>query len=342
MYADFIVDQIIEESQTIKSFYLKRGDKQPLETYHPGQFITLQIAPGTTGKTYTRNYTLSDSPTKPYYRLTIKKEPEGVVSGFLHSEIQVGDKLQVSKPNGQFYLSNQVQNPILLLSGGVGITPMLSMLEYVVTEQPNRPVYFLHSSSNKEVQPMQARLKELTEQNPYLKVEIYHTKPTAQEVAGTDYDFEGVITLESLKRYAQQTGLETYLCGPVGFMETMYTHLLELGIPTDKIFYEFFGEGKPLGQTPVFKDADTNTFEVSFTKSDKRTRWEGAQTNLLELAEDTGLAPEFGCRMGTCSSCEVSIKKGSVTYDPEPFLEVPEGKVLLCCAQPTSNVEIEI
>lgn len=339
MYTDFIVDKIERESETIKSFYLKKKDNQPLDSYLPGQFISLKVQPN--GNTYHRNYTLSDSPDKAYYRLTVKKEDEGKVSGFLHNEVKVGDSLELSKPGGNFHLSGNTNTPVVLLSGGVGITPMLSMLEYVVACEPQRPVYFVHSSLNKTVQHTLTRIKDLAQQYDNVQVSIHHTQPTLDEIAGQDYDHKGFITATHLQNLLPDNTPEVYLCGPVSFMEAMYGHLLELDFDKNNIFYEFFGEGKALGIDPTFKDSQTNTFTVKFTESGTEATWNGEQPALLDFAEAEGLTPEFGCRTGTCFACETTLIKGKVSYDPEPFLEVPEGKVLLCCAQPASDVEIE-
>lgn len=161
-YKNFLIDKIVVESSTIKSFYLKPVDGSEPKKYLPGQFVSVKVKPVGYQKTIVRNYTLSDAANKSYFRLTIKREKNGIVSRYFHDEIELGDKIEVSSPAGQFHLRNNDAKPVVFLSGGVGITPMLSMLEEIVGNESSREVFFLHSSLNKSVQPMMVRLQEIS------------------------------------------------------------------------------------------------------------------------------------------------------------------------------------
>ncbi len=342
LFRKFIVDNIVTESSTIKSFYLRRSDGEPVENYLPGQFITLRVKPDDTDGELVRNYTLSDSPGKTYFRLTIKREERGQVSRYFHDVLAAGDCIEVSKPIGNFHLSGNSAKPVVLLSGGVGITPMLSILEYILAHEPARRVFFLHASRNKAVQPMLPRLRELVSRQGNVYLSIHHSQPAPDEQPGIDYDYAGLITKEHLQSVLPAIPIDYFLCGSGKFIETLYQYLQELGISEESIRYEFFGEAKALGSKRVQVDLNTNHFKVTFTKSGKDVSWDSSQPSLLDLAESVGLAPEFSCRMGTCSTCESTLLTGTVLYDPEPFMEIPVGKLLLCCSTPVSDVEIDL
>ncbi len=342
MYKEFIIDQIVQESTIIKSFYLRRADDRPLDSYLPGQFVTLRVRPDNTTQEYSRNYTLSDCPGKEYFRLTIKREEQGIVSKYMHDVLQAGDQIDLSKPHGDFHLSINHSRPAVLISGGVGITPMLSMLEYITAYEPDRRVLFIHASRNKAVQPMLARLRELTVMYKNLYLSVHHSEPTSDEREFIDYDFTGFISRTYLASVLPEVEMDYYLCGPLGFMETMYQYLRELGVDEKSIRYEFFGKGKRLSVSATKADSNSGSFTVKFNQSDVEIDWNDTQPSLLDLAESVGLTPAFSCRMGTCSSCESILQKGAVKYDPEPFVEAPAGKVLICCSQPVSDVVLEL
>lgn len=339
-YKIFLIDKIVVESSTIKSFYLKPEDGSKPKKFLPGQFVSVRVKRAGNQDTVVRNYTLSDSPNKSYFRLTIKREENGTVSHYFHDEIEVGDKIEVSNPGGQFYLKNDKAKPVVFLSGGVGITPMLSMLEEMVATENSREVFFLHSSLNKSVQPMLPRLKEISKMKENIYLSIFHTEPTSNEIQGIDYDFKGFIKQNDLETWLPKTDLDYYLCGPEGFMRTMFGFLINLGVSEDRIYYEFFGDAKKLGVAT--QDFSKGAYRVRFSKSNIEVDWNEDNYSILELAEKSGLTPAYGCRMGTCETCELNLLSGSVEYDPEPSFEVSAGMVLICCARPQSSIEIEL
>lgn len=339
-YKNFLIDKIVAESSTIKSFYLKPDDGSEPKNYLPGQFVSVKVKPTGFAETIVRNYTLSDSPNKSYFRLTIKREENGVVSRYFHDEIEVGDLIEVSHPAGQFYLKNNDAKPVVFLSGGVGITPMLSMIEEIVATKSSREVFFLHSSLNKSVQPMLSRLKEISKIQENFYLSIFHTEPTSDEIEGVDYDFKGFITQNDLETWLPKIDSDYYLCGPEDFMQTMFGYLINLGVSADRIYYEFFGEAKKLGATT--QNTSNGAYRVKFAKSNIEIDWCEDNYSILELAENSGLKPDYRCRMGTCETCELNLLSGSVEYDPEPSFEVSEGKVLICCAKPKTDIEVDL
>lgn len=342
MFREFILNRIVKESSIIKSFYFKSLDNKALANYLPGQYAIFRIKVKGSDEKFIRNYTISDAPGKDYYRFTIKRENHGKASKYFHDVLSVGDTIEISNPSGDFHLTKNSSKPVVLISGGVGITPMLSMLEYMTANEPSRKIFFFHASLNKSVQAMFSRLKDLNNDNENLHLSIHHSEPDNDEQINIDYDYEGFITKKYLESALPKTEMEYYLCGPLVFMEIMFQFLTDLGVEEEKIKYEFFGEGKKLSNKPVFVDSNTNNFKVKFTKSNKEVYWDDNQSSILELAESAGITPEFSCRMGTCSTCESSLLNGDVTYDPEPFMETPEGSVLICCSKPTSDIEIEL
>lgn len=340
MFDTFYINAIEEESTTIRSFYLKTKNESKLKSYFPGQFITVKL-PINEEETITRNYTISDQPNETHFRLTIKREAQGKSSRYFHDTLMVGNEIEVSEPLGNFHLDTNSERPVVLISGGVGITPMLSMLEYMTTHQPNRKVTFIHSSLDNNVRPFKNRLTELEHQNNSLDVSIFHTHPLGNEKKGIDYNFEGYVTQEELAK-TTSIAADYFLCGPVGFMEVMYDHLIALDIDKQTIYYEFFGEGKTLGEQPLFTDSKTTNYKVTFTQSDKEVDWTDEANSLLDLAEANGINPPSSCRMGTCSTCMTPLTEGKTEYEPEPFMEAEEGNIFICVAKPTSDIKIPL
>lgn len=339
MYREFIIQKIVSESLHIKSFYLEPKDNQPLNYFLPGQFLTLKIPRPETD--LIRTYTVSSRPGLPYYRITVKREDQGQASPLLHDTLHTGDTLWVRDPAGQFHLNLNSSNPVMMISGGVGITPMLSMLAYIQDKQPNRKVIFIHASRNQEVQPMTAQLYEWTQTLPNFRLIRIHSQPLASEKQGQDFDFQGRINPEILSSHLDTDIEDYYICGPRGFMEVAYADLINLGISPEKIHYEFFGESKKLSPSPTIIPS-TEEFTIEFSASGKTAAWTNQHDSILELAESLGLSPDYSCRIGTCMTCESQLLEGKVKYDPEPFVDVPEGSVLICCSQPQSNLKIDI
>lgn len=342
MFESYVVAKIIQESTTIKSFYLKHATKNQLENYLPGQFVTVQV-PLKDGKgILTRNYTLSDAPGKDYYRLTIKREDQGEVSRYFHDHLKAGDRLRLSKPLGNFHLKMESEKAVVLLSGGVGITPMLSMLHYILEHQWNRKVYFIHSSLNQSVQPFAQWLRQVESNHDQIHLTISHTLPEPNEQENIHFQHQGLLVREDLKKLIPEEEAEYYLCGPIAFMDSMFTHLTELGINDSHIFYEFFGEKKLWGEKNPDITSSNSNYEVFFKQTGLRMEWNNAFSNILDFAEANSLEPPSSCRMGTCLTCETALVKGTVQYNPEPFMDVPDDRILICCSRPTSDVEIDM
>ncbi len=339
MFQEYIIYKIRFESTTIKSFFLKPKNKIHNHDFLAGQFVNIKITLPDTSDELIRSYTLSNRPKEKHLRLTIKKEPFGKVSGYLHNMARVGDSVMISKPIGSFHLRPESDNPVVLISGGVGITPMLSIAEYIELYQAGRKVYFLHSSMNKQVQPMRKWLSRIKETNTNFQLSIFHSDPVDDERVNIDYDYLGHITKNHLPVDGRA---EYFVCGPEGFMKNMIAYLKELEVDESKIYSETFGTQVKPGTEKVLSDTETKAFEVMLTKSNNRLIWKKGMGSLLELVESAGLKPDSSCRMGTCSTCQSKLIKGTYEYDPEPLMETDQDNILICCAKPTSDMEIAL
>ncbi|GAB3219938.1 2Fe-2S iron-sulfur cluster-binding protein [Spirosoma arcticum] len=348
MLRPFRVTKKVQESQTIRSFYLEPADGQAIDDYQPGQYITLRLTLPGRVEPVLRSYTLSAAPGQSFYRITIKREGSvtepGLVSGFLHDQVEVGDILSVAAPKGNFILSAVSRRPVVLLSGGVGITPMLSMIETIAQEPNPRFVWFLHSSLNEQVQPMGQRLRKLALVHPHIRMHIHHSQPTPWETPGQEYDAIGQLDLAFLRSYLLDHDADFYLCGPAGFMEALYDGLRTWGVPDEHIFYEYFGEGKSLSPSPRadFSNSLATTFRVELARSGQVLRWQNSTDSLLDLLEANAIYLPNNCRQGTCMTCSTGLVSGQVRYKPEPLAEPFEGDILVCCARPESDLVLDL
>lgn len=347
-----VIDKV-QESQTIWSFYLKPADGTPVANYLPGQHIIVRLQiPGKAGPIQ-RSYTLSDAPGHDYYRITVKRQgtrdQPGLASSFLHDHIDIGDTIWISEPLGGFALKAQERRPVVLLSAGVGITPMLSMLEAIAAEPDPRQVSFVHGSRNAGEQPMSARLRSLARMHAHIRVSIHHSQASATEIPGEDYDTIGRIDLDFLQWHLTDLDADFYICGPASFVRTLVNGLKSRGISDSQLFCAYFSGNEnavPAFQqsTPIFVEEDLNilTRTVSLTQSGRSFAWADGYGNLLNLLEKHDIYPMSSCREGTCMSCSTRMISGTVTYDPEPFGDPFEGEILLCCARPETDIELDL
>ncbi|TCJ06067.1 NO-inducible flavohemoprotein [Cytobacillus praedii] len=250
-FKNFKVEKIVQESECIKSFYFKPADGGKVSNYIPGQYISLKLTniPGQ-HFTHIRQYSLSTSPNSEYYRISVKREdeintkPAGIVSTFLHNELKIGDFVEISAPAGDFVLEESNDKSILLLSGGVGITPMLSMLNHL--EDKNKQTVFVHAAINGHVHAFLDEVKQIDLNNNAISSFICYEKPTALDREEKRFDKEGFITADWLKTIVSDKDSIVYMCGPVVFMQAMFETLLQAGFKRENIRYEFFGPAMEL------------------------------------------------------------------------------------------------
>ncbi|MBC8337662.1 MAG: 2Fe-2S iron-sulfur cluster binding domain-containing protein [Alphaproteobacteria bacterium] len=355
----FVVDSMAEESRTVTSFYLRPEDGGAVPAYKPGQFLSFQLDVPGHDKPVVRSYTLSDSPSGlengKLYRLSIKREPApkdqpdlppGAASNYFHDHVTVGSTLSVIAPAGDFFLHEDRDGPVVLMSGGVGLTPMISMLNHIVDQGAERPVWFLHGVQNGSEHAFRDHVRQLAETMENVRAHMVYAEPGPGDVLGRDYDAEGFITTQMLESLLPGPDCDFYLCGPPPFMKALYNALLGWGVQESRIFYEFFGPATVLkdapAPTPVAADS-VGGVEVVFQKSGVTVAWDGLQESLLVLAEAHGVEADSACRSGVCQTCACRLVEGEVEYTNEDaFLPDDESEILICSSVPKGKVILDL
>lgn len=345
-WRSFALTRIEDESSVIRSFYLQPESKEGLAEFDAGQFITIGVTPEGSEKQLTRTYTVSSAPGEKHYRISVKREAEGVVSKYLHDEIKVGDSINIKNPVGEFYLDPTEIRPAVLLAGGVGVTPMISMAQHVmkhgVITRHFRPLHIFHAAQTIEQRAFASEFKNL-EANTQGEIRYYSliSQPTSSDKLGKDFNGSGYITAEILRQTLPLDDYDFYLCGPAPFMQSMYDSLMSLGVADDKIFAESFGpallERKQDEQEQQLQAKEAENSIIKFTKSGFQQTWSKGEESLLEVAENHGLTPNFSCRNGVCGSCAVKLISGSVSYRNKPNAQHQDDEVLICCAVPAEG-----
>lgn len=347
VYLDYEIVDIIPESDLISSFHLCRVDGKSLASYEPGQFLPIRLAlPGKPELAF-RTYTVSDAPGADSYRLSIKREGgDALVSNFFHDQVQIGDHIQAMAPRGKFILNQASDRPVVLISAGVGITPMIAMTNFIINEGARtrnfRRTYFIHGARNSQAHAFACHVRDLADEHDNLIVHTRYSAPTEDDRLAEIHDSEGHVDIALLKRLLPLDDYDFYLCGPQAFMQSLYDGLIELGIRGERIHYESFGtatvlkhDAAPTQPAQAAEPAD-GPVAVRFAGSDIDTTWTPGQGTLLDLAEAAGLNPNFSCRSGICGTCATSIKCGHVDYLEEPTAPHGDDEVLICCSTPRS------
>ncbi len=359
-WRDFRVSQRAFEdaAQSQCSFYLQPVDGEPLPAFNPGQFLTfnLDIMPGrslgTAGpRVITRCYSLSDRPDPAHYRVTIKRVPApadhpefapGQSSNHFHDRVRVGDILRVKAPGGHFFIDPNPNVPAVLIGGGIGITPMMSMLRWCLGQQPQRAVHLYYGLRNSREHAFKAQLEDMAVSHPELRLNIVYSRPAETDVLGRDYQHPGHVNVELLQSTLPQGRHQFYVCGPPAMMETLVPALAAWGVPVADIHHEAFGPAsvKLPGVANAAAPAVAEV-EVQFQRSGRTLLWNGQDASLLDFAERHGIDVESGCRSGGCGSCETRLLDGTVQYDHAPDHDVAAGHCLLCVGRPSSALVLE-
>jgi ferredoxin-NADP reductase len=347
-----------DAARTQCSFHLQPVDGQPLPAFRPGQFLTfsLEVAAGADGeeparRAITRCYSLSDRPDPAEYRVTIKRVPAppdhpefapGLSSNHFHDHVQIGDILRVKAPAGHFFIDTDPNVPVVLIGGGIGITPMVSMLRWCIANQPQRPVHLYYGLRNSDEHAFKSTLEDMAASHLALRLHVVYSRPLAADVPGRDYQHAGHVDVELLRQTLPHGRHQFYVCGPPAMMQTLVPALAEWGVPVADIHYEAFGPasvklpGAPEPATPVAAGV-----EVKFQRSGRTLVWTGRDTSLLDFAERHGIEVESGCRSGGCGSCETRLLDGSVQYEHTPDHDVAAGHCLLCVGRPATSLVLE-
>ena len=355
-FRTFVVEhKVIEDAaQSVCSFYLKPEDGQALPAFAPGQFLTFRLeVPGADGSSgqLLRCYSLSDAPRPDGYRVSIKRAlppadsnfPQGRSSSFFHDHVAVGSRLQVRAPSGHFHIDHG-EVPVVLIGGGIGITPMLSMLNWVVAEQPGREVWLFYGVRHSRELVMRAHLEALSAAHPNFHLHFCISNPLPEDVNGRDYHHRGRIDVPLLRMQLPLKPFHYYICGPAPLMESLVPALEEWGVPDAHIHFEAFGPASVKRKQPAVQPVSTainSDIVVTFTKSGKQLHWQPGDGSLLEFAESNGISVDSGCRAGGCGSCQTSIRAGEISYRQEPEFDPEPGSCLLCVSIPKTSITLE-
>lgn len=362
VFRDYHVVAKVTESDVITSFTLALSDGAATPVYQPGQYLVFRLP--VDGDTVLRNYSVSGDPADArVLRIAVKREPApaalahvpaGLGSNHLHDHVQVGDTLNAAGPMGDFVLSEDTQRPVVLLSGGVGLTPMMCMLHRLVKSSQRR-VFFIHACENGKVHAFADEVQALASMREGVLVHFCYRNP---EAADQGFHSQGLLTRKQLQALLPLDDYDFYLCGPSAFMQANWRILRGLGVDKQRIHYEFFGPATVLEETeqpemvtalpaapepePAVAGAAEGSLQVSFMPSGTTIAWTDECASLLELAELSGLNPNFNCRSGLCNTCMSTLVSGELEYFEPPLDDPPPGRMLLCCSRPLGPVVIEI
>ena len=344
------VTAITRESDEVISIRLEDPERVPPPPARPGQYLTVRVKPDQSQRPLLRNYSMSGPPGADHYRISVKREPRGSVSGYLSTRLSVGDQLDIAAPRGTFILDRS-RAPVLLISAGIGATPVLAMLHELVREHSDREVWWLHGSRNGREHPFAAEARDLVASLPRSRSWVYYSRPGPDDVLGQGFDRTGRLTGSVLTELDPPRAAEAYLCGPAPFMDDISAGLSSLGIEAAHLHTEPFGPAP--GQTPGIAAAPARAPHppagqpghgptVAFARSDLAIRWSDDYGSLLELAEACDVPVRWSCRTGVCQTCETTLIAGTVGYRPDPVEPPPDGSVLLCCSQARGDVVLDL
>jgi len=349
-FRPLVVTVIDHESADVLSLTMQRPDGQPLEAPLPGQYIVLRLQP-TTGAPLFRSYSLSGPlSNERSYRISVKIEPNGMAGTYL-SHVRVGDTLDVSLPRGSFVLRSG-ETPVVLLSAGIGVTPVLAMLYALTTARSTRPVLWLHAARDRQHHPFAADVRHLVLALRHGRSYVCYSRPGSGDKIGEDFDATGHLSRSILDEVGISRDADVYLCGPTPFMTDMKEALATVGVTPERIHVEIFNGSEAMtpgvvGATarvphPPKDDANTGPL-VSFARSGVTAHWKASTyQSILELAEACDVPVRWACRTGVCHNCETGLISGQVVYGPEPLEKPADGNVLVCCSQPIRDVVIDL
>jgi ferredoxin-NADP reductase/MOSC domain-containing protein YiiM/ferredoxin len=344
------VTAITRESDSVISIRLEDPAGAPLPAARPGQYLTLRVRPVEDERPLLRNYSLSGPPAGGFYRITVKHEVDGAASGYLHARLAVGDRLDVAAPRGTFLL-DAAQGPVLLISAGIGATPVLAMLQALAEEHSEREIWWLHGARSSREHPFAAEARALLAALPNGSAHVYYSRPGPADVEGRDYDAVGRLTAPVLAELDPPRDAAAYVCGPAPFMDEMSAGLAAMGIGAARIHTEPFGPAP--GSTPGIAATPARTPHppagepgsgptIEFARSNLAIPWSSDYTSLLELAEACDVPVRWSCRTGVCHSCETTLIAGDLDYSPDPVEPPADGSALICCSQPRDGVVLDL
>jgi len=344
------VTAIEHESDSVISIRFENPDGEPLPAARPGQYLTLRIQPEGAARPLLRNYSLSGPPDGGYYRIAVKREHDGAASNYLHRRLAPGDQLDVAAPRGTFIL-DESEDPVLLISAGIGATPVLAMLNALAAQHSGREVWWLHTARCGHEHSFAAEARALLARCPNTRIRVYYSRPSAEDREGRDFDMAGRLTPTLLLELEPPRNAEAYLCGPTMFMNEVSAALASIGLDASRIHTEPFGP-EP-GLTPGIAATPARTPHlpsgprgdgptIEFARSDLSVPWSNDFGSLLELAEACDVPVRWSCRTGVCHNCETTLIAGDLDYNPDPVEPPAEGSALICCSRPRDDLVLDL
>ncbi|MGV9891824.1 MOSC domain-containing protein [Streptomyces sp. NPDC003395] len=347
------------EAEDVVSFDLADPDGVRLPDFAAGQFLTLSLHIPGIARPVVRTYTVAGRTEDGLgYRVAVKRAPapagasgvpDGLASAHLHTEVAVGTRLRARAPRGRFVV-RPGRRPVVLVSAGIGITPLLAMLAHLAAEdgETARDVHFVHGARSSRELAFGSYVRDLAASRERIRTHLMFSRPLPEDHPGRDHDETGRVTPDVLERILPSLDADYYVCGPAGFMADIVGGLAERGVPADRIHHEFFGAARPLpGEEqadagPVVCGPDGRPVTVTFARSGVTVPWRENTFSLLALAEQAGLRPDASCRTGLCGTCVTTLDDGEIAYVIDPTAPVEPGQVPVCCARPTTSVMIDL
>lgn len=345
------VAEIDQESADVVSLLLRHPDGQPLPAALPGQYVVLRLRPTGSGPPLYRSYSLSGPPSTERYRISVKIEPNSAAGTYLQDHVRTGDVLDVSSPRGTFILQSG-QRPVVLLSAGIGATPVLAMLQALASAHATRQVLWLHAARDREHHPFAVEVRRLMPALTGGRSYVCYSRPGSRDRMGEDFDATGHLSRSVFDAVGLPQEADVYLCGPTHFMADMKEALAASGLVPQRIHAEIFNGSESMTpgvvgaatRVPHLPGDDANTGPlVSFARSGIAAHWKAsAYQSLLELAEACDVPVRWSCRSGVCHNCESGLVSGAVAYGPQPLEAPADGNLLVCCSQPIGDVVIDL
>jgi ferredoxin-NADP reductase/MOSC domain-containing protein YiiM/ferredoxin len=344
------VTALTRESDSAISIRLEDPTGASLPAARPGQYLTLRVQPNRRKRAVLRNYSLSGPPGAGYYRVSVKRERGGAASGYLHTRLAVGDQLEIAAPRGTFIL-DRTHAPVLLISAGIGATPVLAMLQALARERSDREIWWLHGARNGREHAFAAEARALLASLPNTRARVYYSRPGPDEREGRDFDSPGRLTASGLAELKPPSDAQAYICGPGPFMGEISAGLAALEFPASRIHAELFGPAPsvtPGIATPPARAPHRPAGQpghgptIAFARSDLAIPWSSGYGSLLDLAESCDVPVRWSCRTGVCHTCETTLIAGNVDYGIDPVEPPTDGSVLICCAQPRDDIVLDL
>ena len=345
------VTAIDQESADVFSLTMQSADGQALPEAMPGQYVVVRVQPHGGGSYLFRSYSLSGPLSTQHYRISVKIEPKGAVGTYLREHLRVRDVVDVSSPRGNFILQSG-ERPVVLLSAGIGATPVLAMLHTLSAAHSTRQVLWLHAARDGEHHPFGAEVGRLMLTLAHGRSYVCFSRPEPRDSVGKGFDAAGHLSASVFNEVGLPRDADVYVCGPNRFMADMKETLATWGVAPERIHVEIFNGGESMtpgivggsARTPHPLAGDSNTGPlISFARSGVAAHWNpSVYRSILELAEACDVPVRWSCRAGVCHNCESGLVSGSIVYGPEPLDNPAAGNVLVCCSQPIGDVVIDL